>query len=150
MVTSKDGMDAWIKQRESAKVKTRGPTCRLPPEGWIYLSVVFAYFVRNSRIVADEFGKKVLLRSIFAPPWRTSARVLKLTQKIKELKMNDLIKNPILAFLAGLLLLWLVFKVLKVFISMFWIFVLAFIILYFVNDRFRRAVRIFLHSIFRR
>ncbi|MBK6931452.1 MAG: hypothetical protein IPH12_11525 [Saprospirales bacterium] len=64
--------------------------------------------------------------------------------------MNDLLKNPVLAFLAGLLLLWLVFKVLKVFISMFWIFVLAFIILYFVNDRFRRAVRIFLHSIFRR
>ena len=64
--------------------------------------------------------------------------------------MNDLLKNPIFAFLAGLIILWLAFKVLKVVISMFWIFVLAFIILYFVNDRFRRAIRIFLGSIFRR
>ncbi len=63
--------------------------------------------------------------------------------------MNDLIKNPIFAFLAGLIILWLAFKVLKVVIGMFWIFVLAFIILYFVNDRFRRAVRMFLNSIFR-
>ncbi len=62
--------------------------------------------------------------------------------------MNDLLKNPIFAFLAGLLLLWLAFKVLKVVISMFWIFVLAFIILFFVNDRFRRAVRIFLNKLF--
>lgn len=64
--------------------------------------------------------------------------------------MNDLLKNPIFAFLAGLIILWLAFKVLKVVISMFWIFVLAFIILYFVNDRFRRAIRMFLGSIFRR
>jgi hypothetical protein len=64
--------------------------------------------------------------------------------------MNDLLKNPIFAFLAGLLILWLGFKVLKVVISMFWIFALAFIVLYFVNDRFRRAVRMFLNSIFRR
>ncbi len=64
--------------------------------------------------------------------------------------MNDLLKNPIFAFLAGLLILWLAFKVLKVVIGMFWIFVLAFIILYFINDRFRRAVRMFLGSIFGR
>lgn len=64
--------------------------------------------------------------------------------------MNDLLKNPIFAFLAGLIILWLAFKVLKVVIGMFWIFVLAFIILYFVNDRFRRAIRMFLGSIFRR
>ncbi|MBL7782244.1 MAG: hypothetical protein JNM22_13560 [Saprospiraceae bacterium] len=64
--------------------------------------------------------------------------------------MNDLIKNPIVAFLAGLLVLWLVFYSLKVVISLFWVFVLAFIVLYFVNDRFRRAVRIFLNSIFSR
>jgi hypothetical protein len=49
-----------------------------------------------------------------------------------------------------LILLWLIFKVLKIFIGMFWIFVLAFVILFFVNDRFRRAVRMFLDSIFRR
>ncbi len=64
--------------------------------------------------------------------------------------MNDLLKNPIFAFLAGLIILWLAFKVLKVVVGMFWIFALAFIILYFVNDRFRRAIRIFLGSIFRR
>ncbi|MEZ4940455.1 MAG: hypothetical protein R3D58_06285 [Saprospiraceae bacterium] len=64
--------------------------------------------------------------------------------------MNDLLKNPIFAFLAGLIILWLTFKVLKVVVGMFWIFALAFIILYFVNDRFRRAIRIFLGSIFRR
>ena len=63
--------------------------------------------------------------------------------------MNDLIKNPIFAFLAGLIILWLAFKVLNVVINMFWVFVLAFVILYFVNDRFRRAVRMFLGSIFR-
>lgn len=63
--------------------------------------------------------------------------------------MNDLIKNPIVAFIAGLLILWLVFKALHVVINLFWVFVLAFIILYFINDRFRRAVRMFLGSIFR-
>lgn len=64
--------------------------------------------------------------------------------------MNDLLKNPVAVFLAGLLLLWLVFKLLKVMISVFWVFVLAFVILFFINDRFRRAVRMFLGSIFRR
>ena len=62
--------------------------------------------------------------------------------------MNDLIKNPIAAFIAGLLALWLLFYFLKVVINLFWVFVLAFVILYFVNDRFRRAVRMFLGSIF--
>lgn len=64
--------------------------------------------------------------------------------------MNDLIKNPIIAFIAGLLILWLIFKALHIVINLFWVFVLAFVILYFVNDRFRRAVRMFLGSIFRR
>lgn len=63
--------------------------------------------------------------------------------------MNDLIKNPVIAFIAGLLILWLVFKALHIVLNMFWIFVLAFVILYFVNDRFRRAVRMFLSRIFR-
>lgn len=62
--------------------------------------------------------------------------------------MNDLIKNPIAAFLAGLLALWLLFYFLKVVINLFWVFVLAFVVLFFVNDRFRRAVRMFLSSIF--
>ncbi len=62
--------------------------------------------------------------------------------------MNDLIKNPIFAFLAGLIALWLLFYFLKVVISLSWVFVLAFIVLFFVNDRFRRTVRMFLGSIF--
>lgn len=63
--------------------------------------------------------------------------------------MNELIKNPVIAFIAGLLILWLTFKVLGIFLNLFWVFVLAFVILYFVNDRFRRAVRMFLGNIFR-
>lgn len=64
--------------------------------------------------------------------------------------MNDLLKNPIAAFVAGLLLLWLLFYFLKVVINIFWIFVLAFVIMFFVNSRFRRSVRLFLNSIFSR
>ncbi|MBP6826355.1 MAG: hypothetical protein KA165_07340 [Saprospiraceae bacterium] len=64
--------------------------------------------------------------------------------------MNDLLKNPILAFFAGLIALWLIYTVLKLTISLFWVFVLAFVVLYFINDRFRRTVRLFLNSIFNR
>ena len=63
--------------------------------------------------------------------------------------MNDLIKNPVIAFIAGLLILWLAFKALHIVLNLFWVFVLAFVILYFVNDRFRRAVRMLLSRIFR-
>ena len=61
--------------------------------------------------------------------------------------MNDLLKNPRLAFFAGLLALWLIYYLLKLTISLFWVFVLAFVVLYFVNDRFRRSVRIFFNSL---
>ncbi|MBK8194199.1 MAG: hypothetical protein IPK76_13665 [Lewinellaceae bacterium] len=64
--------------------------------------------------------------------------------------MNDLLKNPILAFFAGLLALWLIYYLLKLTISLFWVFVLAFVVLYFVNDRFRRSVRIFFNSLLNR
>ncbi|MBX2891877.1 MAG: hypothetical protein KF734_13165 [Saprospiraceae bacterium] len=62
--------------------------------------------------------------------------------------MNDLIKNPFVAFIAGLLALWLIYFLLKLTINFFWVFVLAFVLLYFINDRFRRSVRLFLNSIF--
>ncbi|MCW5924440.1 MAG: hypothetical protein KIS77_19130 [Saprospiraceae bacterium] len=62
--------------------------------------------------------------------------------------MNDLIKNPLVAFIAGLLALWLIYFLLKLTINFFWVFVLAFVLLYFINDRFRRSVRLFLNSIF--
>ncbi|MBL7803727.1 MAG: hypothetical protein JNL02_08340 [Saprospiraceae bacterium] len=63
---------------------------------------------------------------------------------------NNALKNPLVAFLAGLLVLWLVYYLLKLTISFFWIIVLAFVILFFVNDRFRRSVRAFLNGIFNR
>ena len=64
--------------------------------------------------------------------------------------MNDALKNPLVVLVAGLLLLWLLFSVLKAFVNMFWIVALAFVILYFVNDRFRRMVRMFFSSLFRK
>lgn len=63
--------------------------------------------------------------------------------------MNDLLKNPFFVFVAGLLSLWLVFKLLKVFIGFFSMFVLAFVILFVVNERFRTLVQTFFKSIFR-
>ena len=63
--------------------------------------------------------------------------------------MNDLIKNPFFVFLAGLIALWLVFKVLKVFISLFGLIVLAFVVLCVVNARFRALVQNFFSTIFR-
>jgi len=62
--------------------------------------------------------------------------------------MNDLLKNPVIAFLAGLLALWLIYSLLKLTISLFWVFVLAFVVLYFINERFRRTVRLFFNSLF--
>ncbi len=63
--------------------------------------------------------------------------------------MNDLLKNPFFVFLAGLIALWLVFKVLKIFISFFGLFVLAFIVLFVVNNQFRSIVTNFFKAIFR-
>jgi hypothetical protein len=63
--------------------------------------------------------------------------------------MNDLLKNPFFVFLAGLITLWLIFKALNMFISLFGLFVLAFVILFVVNARFRALVQSFFKSIFR-
>ena len=78
-----------------------------------------------------------------APP---SASAVKLSIRLTRIEAGQLAAGARRAslsrgaFLAGLLVLWLVFYSLKVVISLFWVFVLAFIILYFINDRFRRAV----------
>jgi len=63
--------------------------------------------------------------------------------------MNDLLKNPFFVFLAGLIVLWLVFKVLQVFISLFGLFVLAFVVLFILNARFRNLIQSFFRTIFR-
>lgn len=62
--------------------------------------------------------------------------------------MNDLLKNPITLFLAGILALWLIFKLLKVFLGLFWIVVIAFVVMFIVNGRFRNAVQALFTSIF--
>ncbi len=62
--------------------------------------------------------------------------------------MNELLKNPIAVFVAGLLLLWLIFKVLRVVVSEFWIVVLAFALLFILNARFRRTLQAFFQRLF--
>ncbi len=61
-----------------------------------------------------------------------------------------MIKNPFIAFIAGLLAIWLIFKLLKVFLSLFWLFVLAFVILFVINERFRDTVQAFFRGLFNR
>ena len=63
--------------------------------------------------------------------------------------MNDLLKNPFFVFLAGLIALWLVFKLLNVFVNLFGLFVLAFVVLFIVNARFRNLVQSFFKTLFR-
>jgi hypothetical protein len=62
--------------------------------------------------------------------------------------MDEFQKNPFVVFIAGLLALWLLFKLLNVVLGMFWIFALAFVVLFIVNDRFRNAVRSFFNRLF--
>ena len=63
--------------------------------------------------------------------------------------MNDLLKNPFFVFLAGLIALWLVFKVLKVFISLSGLFVIVFVVLFILNSQFRALVTNFFRGLFR-
>lgn len=62
--------------------------------------------------------------------------------------MNDILKNPVALFFAGILALWLIFKLVKVFLSLFWIVVIVFIVLFIVNDRFRAAIRMIFDGLF--
>ena len=62
--------------------------------------------------------------------------------------MNELIKNPVIAFFAGLLALWLIYFLLRLTIGLFWLLPLAFVILYFTNSGFRRSVRMFFNNLF--
>jgi len=61
--------------------------------------------------------------------------------------MDEFQKNPFVVFIAGLLAIWLLFKLLNVFLGMFWLFVLAFVVLFVINTRFRNAVRSFFNRI---
>jgi hypothetical protein len=62
--------------------------------------------------------------------------------------MNDALKNPVLVFIAGLLAIFLLFKVLKIVASLFWVVVLAFVILFIINPRFRGIVQRFFSGLF--
>lgn len=64
--------------------------------------------------------------------------------------MNNNLKNPLAAFAAGLLILWLVYYLLKVALSLFGLIVLVFIVLFFVNDRFRHSLQLFFSRLFSR
>ena len=64
--------------------------------------------------------------------------------------IRELIKNPFIAFIAGLLAIWVIFKLLKVFLSLSWLFVLAFVILFVINERFRNTVQAFFRGLFNR
>jgi hypothetical protein len=59
--------------------------------------------------------------------------------------MNDWLKNPFVVLLAGLLSLWLVFKVLRIVVNGFWVIAVAFFVLFLFNERFRRALRAFFY-----
>jgi hypothetical protein len=62
--------------------------------------------------------------------------------------MNDALKNPILVFIAGLLAIWLAFKVLKIVASLAWVVLLAFVVLFIINPRFRGIVQRFFAGLF--
>jgi hypothetical protein len=55
--------------------------------------------------------------------------------------MNDILKNPIALFFAGLLALWLAFKLLSIFVSFFWLVLIVFAVLFVVNPKFRNILR---------
>lgn len=62
--------------------------------------------------------------------------------------MNDALKNPFLVFIAGLLAIWLLFKVLHIIAGLAWVVILAFVVLFIVNPRFRGIVQRFFSGIF--
>jgi ABC-type bacteriocin/lantibiotic exporter with double-glycine peptidase domain len=63
--------------------------------------------------------------------------------------MNDALKNPILLLIAGLLVLVLVWKVLKIFLNLFWIIPIGFILLFIFSPAFRELVQKVFNRMFR-
>ena len=62
--------------------------------------------------------------------------------------MNDLLKNPLILFIAMLLALWLVLKLLKVVFNLWGLVVIALIVAFVVSPNFRASVRRFFNGIF--
>ncbi|MFZ4475890.1 MAG: hypothetical protein ACOYPR_11900 [Saprospiraceae bacterium] len=63
--------------------------------------------------------------------------------------LKDLMKNPFTAVLVIIVALFVIWFVLKIAVSLFWVFVLAAVVLYFVNDNFRNSVQRIFKSIFK-
>jgi hypothetical protein len=63
--------------------------------------------------------------------------------------LNDLMKNPFTAVLVIILALVAVWLVLKLAVSLFWILVLAVIVLYFVNPSFKNQLTRLFRAIFK-
>lgn len=55
--------------------------------------------------------------------------------------MNDALKNPIILLVAAVLVIWLILKVLKVVLNFGGIIIIAFILMFILNERFRNMVR---------
>jgi hypothetical protein len=64
--------------------------------------------------------------------------------------IRELMKNPFFVFVAGLLAIWVIFTLLKTFLSLSWLFVLGFIVLFIINERFRDTVQAFFKGLFNR
>jgi hypothetical protein len=63
--------------------------------------------------------------------------------------MNEALKNPFLLFIAGLLAIWLAFKVLKTIVGLAGLAMVIFVVLFVINPRFRGIVQSFFASIFK-
>lgn len=63
--------------------------------------------------------------------------------------LKDLMKNPFTAALTILVALFVIWFVLRLAVSLFWIIVLAAVVLYFVNDRFRDSLNRIFRTIFK-
>ena len=62
--------------------------------------------------------------------------------------MNDALKNPFIVFIAGLIAIWLLFKVLRIVLSLGWLLVLVFVVMFVFNPEFRGKVQRFFAGIF--
>lgn len=63
--------------------------------------------------------------------------------------MSTWIKNPIIAFLAALVAIWLAFRLMPVFRGASWLVFVAIFVILIVNRRFRRNLRHFLADLFK-
>jgi ABC-type multidrug transport system fused ATPase/permease subunit len=71
----------------------------------------------------------------------TSKNEKRNTKNETQIIMNEALKNPILLLVAAVLAIWLILKVLKVVLNLGGIIIIAFILMFILNERFRNIVR---------